>query len=91
MEKLIENDKGDEAEEVNEEEQPSKEITLANVNKIVDMASNLSDFVNDVDPKIDRSLPFKRGLEELLQPYKELRKNLMKKMSQPTLTSFFSK
>lgn len=69
---------------------PTTSLTLDNVNKILSSAQ-LQDLVFDMDPSLERSLKFKNGLEGLLQPYKEVEKEIKKKMKQPTILTFFRK
>ncbi|GJQ82688.1 hypothetical protein Trydic_g19700 [Trypoxylus dichotomus] len=51
-------------------------MSLTSVDSILSSAKQLQDLVFEVDPSLERSSKFKNGLENLLQPYEELRKKL---------------
>uniref|UniRef100_UPI00358ECDEB NACHT, LRR and PYD domains-containing protein 3-like isoform X2 n=1 Tax=Myxine glutinosa TaxID=7769 RepID=UPI00358ECDEB len=46
--------------------------------------------LEDADPVMERHLKFKRGLDDLLLPYKELHRNLRQSARQLSITHFFS-
>lgn len=59
------------------------------IDEIFRMATQLADNVLETDPIMDRALRFKRGLQELMLPYKEVKKDLEKKKKQTTITNYF--
>lgn len=69
----------------------STTLTLTSVQNILRIAQQLQDVVYDEDPSLERSLKFSNGLNGLLQPYREIEKDLRKKMKQPTILHYFRK
>ncbi|XP_053143783.1 tigger transposable element-derived protein 1-like [Hemicordylus capensis] len=81
-------------EEAGEEEEDCRatvKLTLEKINRFLKHASELADEAVDMDPFMQRSLTFRRGLNELIQPYAEVQKDLGKKMAQPALLRFFKR
>lgn len=58
---------------------PPAAITISHIKKIISIAQQLQDFVFDIDPSLERSLKFKSVLVSLLEPYKEMLKQLKEK------------
>lgn len=76
-------------EEGEDEDVPKPKITMKNLDDIFKQADELSRTVVSNDPFLVRSLKFKRDLEAILTPYREVRASIIKKRKQTTITSFF--
>ncbi|KAI1888220.1 hypothetical protein AGOR_G00182770 [Albula goreensis] len=72
-----------------DESERSNKMTLVNLSKGLLLANNLADYFIDIDPFMERSLKFKRGLEELLAPYKQLQKDFQNKIKHSSILSYF--
>jgi hypothetical protein len=85
LEKLINEDDSAEEEEV---------IARSTLNpkaltKIIKLQQALIDKVMECDPAMERSLKFKREIENASCPYLEIQKELQKTAKQMTITTFF--
>lgn len=58
-------------------------ITLANINELLTIASDLTNKALEVDPFMERSLTFKKFVNDALWPYKELQRNLQSIVTMP--------
>lgn len=59
------------------------------IDEILRMATQLADHVMETDPLMERALRFKRGLQLLVLPYEESRKEFEKKKKQANITKYF--
>ncbi|XP_050063106.1 tigger transposable element-derived protein 1-like [Aphis gossypii] len=73
-----------------EEEEPVKlDFSSKSINEIFSLANQLTERVLETDPLTERALKFKRGIQELLVPYEEIRKDVENKRKQTSITNFF--
>ena len=80
VEELIKSSE-EEEEEDNEAEIFKPALTITNLNKIMAAVKSVSDLVCELDPFMERSLKFKRNVEDAELPYKELLKDLIRNRS----------
>lgn len=74
-----------------DDEHATPTLTLTTLTKFLQKGVELHDEALAIDPFMERSLKFKRGLIQLLAPYFELQTDLRRHLKQTTLQSFFSK
>ncbi|KAL4084407.1 hypothetical protein QTP88_028230 [Uroleucon formosanum] len=73
-----------------DEEEPVKlDFSSKSINEVFSLANQLTERVLETDPLTERALKFKRGIQELLVPYKEVRKDVENKRKQTSITNFF--
>lgn len=65
------------------------QLNMKKLSKILQMAKTLSDEVFGTNCFWERSIKFRRELDGVMTPYKELYKDLQKNAKQATITSFF--
>lgn len=53
------------------------------------MANQLTERVLETDPLTERTLKIKRGIQELLVPYEEVRNDVENKRKRTSITNFF--
>ena len=87
LEEIIRSSEDGDDDEEDKEEQ--REMTSSSLSKGILLANNLAEFFLDIDPIMERSIKFKRGLEDLLSPYKQLQKEFQNKMKQTSLLCYF--
>jgi hypothetical protein len=72
------------------EEVIKPKLTLKSVNRIFTAAAVLSETIDQLDPFMSRSLNCKRQIEDLIAPYKEIKKDLLNKARQTSITQFLA-
>uniref|UniRef100_UPI00358E5DC8 mitogen-activated protein kinase kinase kinase kinase 4-like n=1 Tax=Myxine glutinosa TaxID=7769 RepID=UPI00358E5DC8 len=74
----------------NEGEVPRSNLTVQFLGELLKDMQAIVDKLEDADPVVERYLKFKRSLDDLLLPYKELHRNIGQCNSQLPITHFFS-
>jgi hypothetical protein len=77
-----------------DEEEPAvvkPKLTMKDLDDLFKSADHLINTAVDRDPFMVRSLKFKRQIESVMAPYKEIRQDLVYKAKQTSITSFFTK
>lgn len=65
------------------------DFSSKSIKEIFSLANQLTEKVFMTDPLTERALKFKRGIQELLVPYEEVRKDIENKRKQTSITNFF--
>jgi hypothetical protein len=64
-------------------------FTLKTINEGLELVIELEFYFIEMDPIMERSSKFKRELQPILEPYKEIRKDLYSKSRQSLITDIF--
>lgn len=88
LEELILSNTSDDDSEV-EKDAPKLELTIENLDKGFQLAKELGDLFFAEDPLMERSLKFRKELEGVLTPYREIYKDLKNKTKQQVYTNYF--
>ncbi|XP_032806279.2 uncharacterized protein LOC116940493 [Petromyzon marinus] len=82
-------DSDDDGEEGEEENASGKSrLTLKTLAEIMQLGSELTDKVFEADPLVERSVRFKREMDAVLNPYREVYRDLWRKAKQIPITSY---
>ncbi|XP_042214939.1 tigger transposable element-derived protein 1-like [Homarus americanus] len=88
--KLAEKQSREDEEEEEGEVEEVLTLTFTNLNKgLLSCRAAVDYFFFYIDPSIERSFNFKRGMEKLVAPYKEILKELKRQAAQPPISMFF--
>uniref|UniRef100_A0A034WQZ3 Uncharacterized protein n=1 Tax=Bactrocera dorsalis TaxID=27457 RepID=A0A034WQZ3_BACDO len=66
-----------------------KNCSLKNIEKMLNMAKQLEEYILENDPLSDRAEIFKQNLQNNLAPYQEIHKDLRNKSKQTSMHDFF--
>ena len=61
------------------------------LNKFLKLAEELKDTCIEIDPDMNRSLNFAAGIKRLLEPYEQIKRDLVDSSVQPKITKYFRK
>lgn len=78
---------GDSSDDLSDVE--NKNFSLKNIEKVLNMAKQLEEYILENDPLSDRAEIFKRNLQNNLAPYQEIYKDLRNKSKQTSMHDFF--
>ena len=86
---MSENEEEEEEAGSDEEEVSRTKLTVKFLGEILQDMQSMTERLFDADPVMERYLKFKRGLDDVILPYKELHRNLRQSARQLSIMDFF--